>query len=187
MEIEALSDEAIVQAVQRGDTAQFGSIVDRYEQRLKRYGKKFLSGDENIEDIVQDIFLATFSAIQSFDTGSRFSPWIYRIAHNAFVNALRKGKYRPLTIDLDTLVAYAVYEDPQERERDIAEMRRFIDAGLSKLSLKYREVLLLHYFEEMSYKDIADILKVPIGTVGVRLRRAKEALHAVIGNYHEQL
>ena len=174
------TDEAIAKAVQAGDTERFGTLVERYEAKLKRYGTKFLSNKDNIDDIVQDVFVAAFSAIQSFDITQRFSPWLYRVAHNAFVNALRKGKYSPHFIDFDTLVSYAVYEDPHERERELDEMRVLLDKGISTLSPKYREVLVLHYFEDMSYKDIADILKVQTGTVGVRLKRAKEALRRTI-------
>jgi RNA polymerase sigma-70 factor (ECF subfamily) len=167
------SDEVIAQSVQAGDHEQFGTLVDRYEAKLKRYGTKFL---RDHDDIVQDVFISAFRAIQSFNTSERFSPWIYRIAHNAFVNALRKRQHSPLSIDFDTLLAYSTHEDPAEHERERAEIRTVIDKGMGTLAPKYQEVLVLHYFEDMSYKDIAAILHVPIGTVGIRIKRAKEAL-----------
>jgi RNA polymerase sigma-70 factor (ECF subfamily) len=170
------SDEAVARAVQAGDQEQFGHLVDRYETKLKRYGKKFLAHHDDIDDIVQDVFISAFRAIQSFDTAERFSPWIYRIAHNAFVNALRKQKHSPLSIDFDTLLSYPAPQDTAEKERDRAEFRQLIDRGLAELAPKYREVLVLHYYEDLSYKDIAQVLKVPIGTVGIRLSRAKDAL-----------
>jgi RNA polymerase sigma-70 factor (ECF subfamily) len=175
-----LSDEEIAKKVQGGDVDVFGILVDRYEQKLLRYGRKFLSGKEDIIDIVQDVFVSVYQNIQSFDTSQRFSPWIYRICHNAFVNALRKNEYRPITIDFDTLISHPVYEDPLTFEREQKDMRVLIDHGLEQLPSKYREVLVLHYFEEMSYKDIADILQIPTGTVGIRLKRAKEALKETI-------
>jgi len=172
----AHTDEEIAAKVQQGESEVFGMLVDRYEPKLLRYGKKFLATKEDIEDIVQDVFLNTYRTIQSFDTAQRFSPWIYRIAHNAFVNALRKNEYLPISVDFDTFIAHPVYEDPVEREHDQLAMRLMIDRGLEGLSSKYREVLILYYFEELGYKDIADVLHVPIGTVSVRLRRAKELL-----------
>ena len=175
------SDETIARRVQAGDTEIFGILVDRYEAKLLRYGRKFLARQEDIQDIVQDVFVSTYQNMQGFDARARFSPWIYRIAHNAFVNGLRKKERSPLiTIDFDTLVSHTVYKDPAESEREQKDMRAMIDKGLEKLSPKYREVLVLHYFEEMSYKDIADVLQVPQGTVGVRLKRAKEALRAAL-------
>lgn len=178
-----MTDEEIAARVQDGDTDIFGVLVERYEEKLLRYGRKFLSRREDIQDIVQDIFMSTYQNIQSFDTSARFSPWVYRIAHNAFVNALEKHERHPLLIDFDTLLAHPVYEDPAEFKREQQDMRLFIDRGLNKLQAKYREVLVLHYFEDLSYKDIAEILQVPGGTVGIRLKRAKEALQKVIEPY----
>jgi len=180
MSVDTNSDEYIAALVQAGDKEAFGTLLDRYEAKLLRYGRKFLARQEDIEDIVQDAFVSAYQNIQSFDTAQKFSPWIYRIAHNAFINALRKNSRGPLIIDFDTLISHPVYDDPHERERDQKDMRASLDRGLEKLAPKYREVLALYYFEEMSYKDIAEVLGVPQGTVGIRLRRAKEALKQVL-------
>lgn len=177
---EQQNDEVCARHVQQGDADAFGVLVERYEGKLLRYGKKFLSRQEDIEDIVQDAFVSAYQNIRSFDTTQRFSPWMYRIAHNAFVNSLRKGERGPRFIDFDTLVSHPVYEDPSIAERERADMRIQIDRGLGRLAPKYREVLALHYFEDMAYKDIAEVLQVPVGTVGIRLKRAKEALKQVL-------
>lgn len=173
------SDESIALRVQKGETDAYGELVARYEAKLLRFGRKFLARDEDRQDIVQDVFISAYQNIQSFDTAQRFSPWIYRIAHNAFVNELRKNGHRPfLLFDFDTIIPHAVYEDPAESEREQKDMRTYLEKGLGNISSKYREVLILHYFEDMAYKDIADILQVPQGTVGIRLKRAKDALRA---------
>lgn len=172
-----ITDEMAATSVQRGDQEAFGILVTRYEEKLLRYGRKFLSSSEDIEDIVQDVFLSCYQNIQSFDASQKFSPWIYRIAHNAFVNGLRRHKRSPLVfVDFDALLAHPAYEDPVPREREQAEVKRMIDQSLKALGPKYREVLVLYYLEELSYKEIADIVQVPTGTVGVRIKRAKEAL-----------
>ncbi len=173
------TDEAITARVQAGDTESFGELVGRYEAKLLRYGRKFLARNEDRQDIVQDIFISAYQNIQSFDTSQRFPPWIYRIAHNAFVNEIRKNEKRPLLpFDFDTIIPHTAYEDPAENEREQKDMRSYLERGLTQIPSKYREVLVLHYFEDMAYKDIADILQVPQGTVGIRLKRAKEALRA---------
>ncbi len=155
----------------------FGPLLERYEQKLLRYGRKFLRHKEDIEDIVQDIFVRAYQNIQSFDATQRFSPWIYRIAHNAFVNELRRKSRNPLVyVDFDTFLAHPAYDDPAPREREQQEIKAMIEKSLEGLDYKYREVLILYYLEDMPYKDIAEVLQVPQGTVGVRLRRAKEAL-----------
>jgi RNA polymerase sigma-70 factor (ECF subfamily) len=173
------SDEILAARAQNGDTQAFGTLVERYEQKLLRYGRKFISRPEDIEDIVQTAFMSSYQNIRSFDVRQRFSPWMYRIAHNAFVNALRKNTNSFITIDFDTFISHPVYDDPAQKEREVGEMRSMIDKGLEQLSAKYREVLILYYLEEMPYKDIATVLQVPVSTVGVRITRAKKELKTI--------
>jgi RNA polymerase sigma-70 factor (ECF subfamily) len=174
------ADEELASAVQKGDTEKFGMLMQRYKQKLFRYGRKFLSNPDNIEDIVQDIFIKTYQNIQSFDVSQRFSPWIYRIAHNTFINALKKEVRNPLSFfDFDTIMAHPVYEDPDAEEKERKEMKEHIEKGLDKLSPHYKEILILYYLEELKYKEIADILHIPVSTVGIRLKRAKDALKRV--------
>jgi RNA polymerase sigma-70 factor (ECF subfamily) len=174
------TDEELVVRVQKGDTEAFGTLVERYEEKLLRYGRRFLSRSEDIEDIVQDVFMSAYQNIKGFDTRARFSPWIYRIAHNAFVNEFRKHKRTPVVfVDFDTLISHPVYDDPALHEREQKEMRVMIEKGLGEMEIKYREVLILYYLEDMSYKEISDILKVPTGTVGIRIKRAKSLLRKV--------
>lgn len=179
----SLTDEVLVERVKRGDAEAFGTLMERYEPKLMRYGRKFLADRDDITDLVQDAFVRAYQNIQSFDTALRFSPWMYRIAHNEFVSALRKRSRSPVTfVDFDALVSHPVYDDPAPREREQKEMRALIDAGLEKVGAKYREVLVLYYLEELSYREIADVLQVPVSTVGIRLKRGKEALTAVYKN-----
>lgn len=173
------SDEAVAVLVQNGDAESFGILMERYEEKLLRYGRKFLSDREDVKDIVHDVFLQSYKNLKSFDAKQRFSPWIYRIAHNAFVNELRRKSRRPFALpDFDSLLSYAVYEDPAEAERERADMRQMAEQGLSMLKASEREILILFYMEELSYKEIAEVLKMPMGTVSVRLSRAKKALRA---------
>jgi len=179
------TDEEIARLVQSGNVDIFEEIVNRYEEKIKRYGRKFLSGIQDIEDIVQDVFLKTYENIQSFDIKRKFSSWIYRIAHNEFVNALKKHKKKPLPLfELDILFPYSSseeVEDSKDREGEI----EIINKCLNKLSPKYREPVVLYYLEELSYKEISEILHIPSSTVGVRLKRAKEKIKIICNNIHE--
>ena len=171
------TDEALARRLQAGDKEVFAFFIERYEKRLTRYGTKFLPRHEDIQDIVQDVFISAYQNIQSFDADQRFSPWLYRIAHNAFVNALKKRSRNPLVfLDFDTFLPHIAYDDPDETERGRKDMRVLIDKGLDGISPKYKEVLILHYLEDLGYQEIADVLRVPVSTIGVRLRRGKEAL-----------
>ena len=182
--IEEQSDEALALRAQAGDADSFGTLVERFEPKLLRYGRKFLSGREDIQDIVQDIFIHAYQNIRSFDAHRRFSPWIYRIAHNTFVNALRKNSRNPVRFfgfEFDTFVPHPSHEAVREPEAEQKEMRELIEKGLAKISPAYSEILILYYLEEMDYSQIADVLRIPPGTVGVRLARARAAMkkHAI--------
>lgn len=176
-QISELTDEELAKKVQNGDIDLFGALMERYQSKIGRYGKKFLSNQENIEDVVQEVFIKTYQNIQSFDVTQKFSPWIYRIAHNTYINALKKSERGPLYLfDFDTLISHTVVSDPIEHEREQIEIKKIVDQGLGELEAKYREILVLYYLEELSYKEISDVLHIPIGTVGIRLLRAKEML-----------
>lgn len=172
-----LTDEELAWEVQRGNIEHFGVLMERYQGKITRYGNKFISNRENIEDVVQEVFIKAYQNIQSFDVTQKFSPWIYRIAHNTYINALKKSERGPLYLfDFDTLISHTVVADPIEKEREQTEIKKIVDRGLGELEPKYREILVLYYLEELSYKEISDVLHIPIGTVGIRLSRAKEML-----------
>jgi len=177
------TDEDLARKVQAGNSSAFDEIMVRYESRLTRYGKRYLSRVEDIEDVIQDVFLKTYENMQSYNSEYRFSPWIYRIAHNAFVNVLRKQKHRTFEFfDFDTLVSPLSFTQPKESEAESSKLHQVIEEHLGELSPKYREVIVLHYFEELSYEEIADVLHIPIGTVGVRLSRARVLLRQTLSN-----
>ncbi|MBI4708671.1 MAG: RNA polymerase sigma factor [Candidatus Portnoybacteria bacterium] len=173
------TDEEIARFVQSGDIEAFGLLVKRYEAKLKRYGRRFLSGDQaGVEDVVQEAFLKAYENIRSFDSSKKFSPWLYRIAHNEFVNVLRKKK--PLLFfGTDIFFPHPIAKEQADKEANFQETRKLIDKCLKGLDLKYKEPLILYYFEELDYKEIADILRIPISTVGVRLKRGKELIKNV--------
>lgn len=179
------SDEDLARAVQGGETDAFGTIVLRYEDKLRRYAKRFLLADE-VDDLLQDIFLSAFENICSFDSSRKFSPWIYRIAHNMFVNAIRKRSlWRAARIDFDTVLPILVGNDRTDEAALRGEEREMLDVALPNLDMKYREVIELYYVEGFSYQEIADILGIPKATVGVRLQRARKALRSEIRKIDE--
>ncbi len=178
--MEEQSDESIAVLVQKGDAQQFGLLVERYEPKLQRYAKRFLFGYEDAQDIVQDVFLKTYTNLQSFDPTQRFSPWIYRIAHNEFINAIKKKGREPLSyFDPDTLFPHPIAKEQPEKELHEIQTKEMLEKCLDKLDPKYREPLVLYYYEDMDYQSIAEVLRIPSSTVGVRLSRGKAALQKI--------
>lgn len=173
------SDEAIVEKVQAGDIEQYGVLIDRYDAKLKRYATKFLIFDDLRIDLIMDIFAKAYINIHSFDTKLRFSPWLYRIAHNEFVNEIKRRKaYQAHSFDLDVMLPFITAAEQTDAFALETELREDVDTHLHQLPLKYREPLILHYLEHMSYKEISDVLQIPVTTVGVRINRGKQKLQA---------
>jgi RNA polymerase sigma-70 factor (ECF subfamily) len=177
-------DEEIAAAVQNGDIEAFGALMERYEPKMARYARKFFANKEDIKDIVQDVFIKAYTNIQSFDAARKFSPWIYRVAHNEFVNALKKkSRSSMLSFDLDIVFPHPVASETAESEFNKQELQEMLDHFLAEIDEKYREPLVLYYFEDFDYKEIAEILQIPISTVGIRLQRGKAILKKLISKF----
>ncbi|MDP2789776.1 MAG: RNA polymerase sigma factor [bacterium] len=186
--MDSQSDEQLAAAAQTGNVQAFGELVQRYEAAMQRYARRFLFTVTDTDDVVQDIFLKAFQNLQSFDAHRRFSPWLYRIAHNHFLNVIRKRSHEPVPFfDPDTLLPHPVAPDNPQRDQQDAELQHAITTCLDKLSPVLREVVVLALIEDLPHADIADILHVPIGTVDVRLSRAKVKLRHLCHHLAEHL
>jgi RNA polymerase sigma-70 factor (ECF subfamily) len=180
-------DEKLVVLICRGDKELFGELIDRYESKLTRYVKRFTQNKDDVSDIVQTVFIKAYTNLQSFDSGRSFNSWVYRIAHNECVNYLKKkGNEKISFIDFDTFFPHPFAKETADRETLKREEQEALDVSLASISPKYREVLILYFYEELSYQDIADIVRIPVATVGVRIRRGKEALRKALAHKHYQ-
>ena len=182
------TDEEIAAMVQSGDLESFSFLLERYENKIKRYARKFISNTEDINDITQDIFIKTYINIKSFDADKKFSSWIYRIAHNELINALKKKDRNPLLFfDADTLFPHPISKEETDKKTIRDEIKREINKCLDKIPPKYREPLVLFYIEELDYGEIADVMRVPVSTVGVRLKRGRRMLKAICDKLNYKL
>ena len=153
-----------------------------------RYAKRFLFNYNDIEDLVQNIFLKAYVNIQSFDRSRKFSSWLYRIAHNEFINTIKKKGKEPLPFfDPDTIFPHPVAKGNIEKDIDNQGLRQMLEKCLNKLNPRYREPLVLYYFEDFNYREIADILHIPIATVGIRLSRGKNKLRSLCEKLNNHL
>ena len=179
MDLKKLSDEEIIFLVQK-NSEFFGEIIDRYEKKLDRYLARISSiSKEEREDLLQDIFLAVYENIFSFEKDEKFSSWIYRIAHNKSVDYWRKNKKREGEISVDEhlfFVESQFWKKDVEDEIQKIENKELLEKLFQKLDLKYREIFVLRFEEEKSYDEISEILKIPKSTVGVWLNRARKQL-----------
>lgn len=172
--ISKTDEELVVMALENQD--YFGCIVTRYERRLLVYIVR-ISGlsREDAEDVLQDVFIKIYVNLNSFDDKLKFSSWVYRIAHNEVINNYRKKKARPeKAMDLDDEFLNNLASDMRtDGHVDIQYLKENVEKVLVEMESKYREVLILRFWEDKDYSEISDILKKPMGTVATLLSRAK--------------
>lgn len=163
----------------------FVELVDRYEAKLTRYVARLgVTNPEDQLDVLQDIFLKTYRNLNSFDSALKFSSWIYRIAHNETISWYRKKNVRPeghLIADSDELISFlSTSDESADVIFDKSKNAEVVNSALYKVDEKYRQVIILRFFEHKEYEEISDILKIPVGSVGTLLHRGKKQLANVL-------
>lgn len=177
MEFDDHSDEQLVRAAQQGDIDAFSELVERYRPKLLRYGHRLLFNNSDVEDIIQEVFLKAYRNLLSFDVNRKFSPWIYRIAHNELINHGKKFSRQFVDfLDFEVLLPQLKSSVDLEKEYDRNQLSELLDKAVQELDVKYREPLALYAYDQLSYQDISEILHIPISTVGVRIKRGRELL-----------
>jgi len=184
------SDKELVRAALK-NVDDFSWLMKRYEKPLLRYIHRATNASrEDAEDILQDIFIKVYRSLNAFDQKLSFSSWIYRIAHNEIINQ-HKRRVRSRTISLDSeSTGGETIQDELSSNKSIQddyiakENSERVRKALGKLSIKYREVLVLRYFEDKDYQEISDILRKPPGTVAVLLNRAKAKFKKLAERHH---
>ena len=142
------TDEMLVLEICRNDKELFGELIDRYESKLTRYVKRFTQNKDDVSDIVQTVFIKAYTNLQSFDTGRSFNSWIYRIAHNECVNYLKKkGNEKISFLDFDTFFPHPFAKETADKETLLTEDKKALEHSLAHVSPKYREVLVLYFYE----------------------------------------
>ncbi len=176
------SDEEIAQIVRTSNKELYREIVERYQHKLYSYALYLLKHEDAAKDVVQQAFIKAYINLNGFDTSKKFSSWIYRIVHNEAINYIKKHRNQMQL----TNEAYDV-KDPSVNVDTLferMEQDEHIQRLVASLPFKYREVLILYFMEERSYEEISDILRIPIGTVGIRILRGKDQLKQLINEYY---
>jgi len=187
MSNQAESDESVVMRVRCGEIAAFQLIVFRYERKLSLYLTHLVGDRDEADDLLQDVFVKAYQHLADFDTARKFSPWIYRIAHNEAVNWIRKRSRRPTMVSWDDIVETTGEQQPIEPMETVEEqwirreLRDDVRVALGRLNEERREILTLRYYLDKSYREIAEIVGIPMNTVASRVSRAKKSLLDALG------
>ena len=176
-----LSDQEAVVASLR-DRDMFRVLVEKYHPLLTRYVSRLGADPEAAMDIVQESFVKAYVNLNDFDQSRSFNAWIYAITHNMAMDHFRTQRSRPQPIDL---TEHAETLEDMDTHTIEHELDMHLDAGrlrqaLKQIPARYFDVLVLRFFEEKNYDEIADILHLPPGTVSTYLTRGKAELRAVL-------
>lgn len=176
-------DDRLIQGALLGDQKSFTGLVDRYQGAVFHVVFRIVRDREIASDLVQETFMKAFSSLKSYRSEYRFSTWLYKIAANASIDHLRKKRIKALSLDNPILTkdGQVSIEIPDNRYHPEDEMVRRERAGsikeaIESLPEKYRAVIVARHQEDKSYDEIADELRVPVGTVKARIFRARELL-----------
>ena len=171
----------VIGKVLEGDIESFRFLLERYERPVARMIRNITFDKESCEDIAQDVFLTAYKKLASFDPArSRFSTWLFTIARNKSINALKKKK--PLS--MSELPQKSCSHDPSEAMAQ-EEFFAKLDTTLQALPSKQRQAFVLAEFEKLSYEQIAQIEDVRLGTIKSRINRAKKKLRLVLKDISE--
>jgi RNA polymerase sigma-70 factor (ECF subfamily) len=184
------TDAELLARFAEGDEAAFREIVNRYKNGLYSFLRQFLNHQDMVEDTFQETFLQLFTSRDSFDTSRPLRPWLFTIAANKAKDALRKqqrtaaipigsiAEAQEMSFDdvLNTLTSDSTmpYEDLQK-----SETASLVGQIITDMPENLREILILAYFNKFSYKQMAQILSIPIGTV-------KSRLHTAVGRFAKE-
>ncbi len=180
----------IVKQVLNGDLEAYGAIIDKYEKKLLRFVLLISNASkEDAEDIVQDTFISAYQNLADFDAKMSFSAWIYKIARNKAISWHRKNTSKKAgeKVELEEEAFLNLKDDAPSILDDLhtkAAAEKLLEE-LENLDDKYKEVIILKYFEHKSYLEIADILHIPPGSVATLLHRAKAKLKEKLKNAYE--
>ena len=167
-----LTDEEVVEKVRSNDRDLYAAIIERYKNKLLRYAVNLVRDEDRATHIVQDAFIKAYINLNSFNVNKKFSSWIYRIVHNEAMNIIKKyQKEVPILDDYDFESGEDITKDLEEKET-----AKYVMKCLDSIPLIYSEPLSLYYIDEKSYEEISDILRIPMGTVAIRISRAKKLM-----------
>ncbi|HQY69002.1 MAG: RNA polymerase sigma factor RpoE [Gammaproteobacteria bacterium] len=176
-------DQQLVERVQKGDNRAFDVLVLKYQHRIYSLVTRFIRDPDEVQDVVQEAFIKAYRALPGFRGESAFFTWLYRIAINTAKNYLVSRARRPPGADVD--VEDAEHLESGAALRDLAgpenqlmteQLRAVIDRAIRALPEDLRTALTLREFEGLSYEEIAEVMRCPVGTVRSRIFRAREAV-----------
>lgn len=182
--IQKLTDGELIAGAIKGRTDGFEELVRRYQRPITSYVFRMLGDYEASLDVTQEVFIKVYNSLAKYSSEYKFSTWLYRIAHNAAIDHMRRNSVTPQSIEMEN--ADGTYQiqiesraSSPEQDHERNEWRAEIDTVVRCLPAAYRDLILLRHARDLSYDEIAEVTGLPLGTVKNRLFRAREMMREV--------
>lgn len=173
-------EQAWVESARHGDKQAFGLLVQAYERPIFNLTYRMLGNAEEAEDAAQETFLRAYSRLKQYDPAMKFSTWLFSIANHHCIDRLRKRRMTYISIDDNPVLENMESELPRPEHQAVdGEEAASIQALVAQLDPDYRTPLVLRYWEELSYEEIAASLDMTVAAVKSRLFRARQQLMAL--------
>ncbi|WP_017729224.1 RNA polymerase sigma factor SigW [Halalkalibacterium ligniniphilum] len=173
----------LVKEVRKGDEQAFAELVELYKDKVYQVAYRMVGNAHEAQDVAQEAFLRAYTNIDRYDINRKFSTWIFRIATNVAIDRLRKKKpdfylEDPVQGADGLTIGSQLAADKALPEEQVVTMETqdWIQAEIAELPPKYRTAIILKYMEDLSLKEISDVLDLPVSTVKTRIHRGREAL-----------
>ena len=174
-------DAALLEQVRNGDAVAFSVLVARHQDRVFNVCLRLSGQQADALDLTQTVFMKAYAQLAKFDGRAQFSTWIYRIAVNNALSALREKKRRLRVVKSEAALAEQPTGEPPPGAALAAEERRqTVAAALAQLDESFRAAVVLKDIEQLDYQAIAEILQVPLGTVKSRIARGRQTLRELL-------
>jgi RNA polymerase sigma-70 factor (ECF subfamily) len=186
------NDITLAVRAQKGDREAFGALVENFQTRIYSFCYQFFRDRDIATEMAQETFLRAYRYIKKYDSKRKFSTWIYSIAKNICIDEKRKMD-RSRTVPIDDINPSTILSDGQSYHlKDPSQVslhledRMLLEDAITRLPEKYRTAIILCYFQELPYQEIADILNLSLNLVKVRIFRAKKQLLEILKEKQEQ-
>ncbi|MFZ5352139.1 MAG: RNA polymerase sigma factor [Bacillota bacterium] len=174
-------DIETIKKCKKNDKNAFMDLFKQYERYLYKLCFSYVQNEQDALDIMQEVYIKIFKNIGRFELSMPFHPWLRRIAVNSCINHRRTMKYNTVSLNSSSdehqsLEEQLAADTDIEKHIENLDMERIIKSHLDTISPKHRMVIILRYYEDMSYEEIAEMLEIPLGTVKTDLYRARNIL-----------
>jgi RNA polymerase sigma factor (sigma-70 family) len=177
-------DSRNIRKALKGDQVAYRAILKKYHDQVYNLLYRMVHDKDEVEDLTQEAFIKAFNSLKNFNEEFAFSTWLYKIATNNCIDYIRKKKLATFSIDKpieskDGEYSFEIPDSTYEPDKTLiaGQRTKVLEEAVNALPEKYRQVILMRHTEDMDYQEIADALKLPLGTVKAHIFRAREILH----------